>query len=386
MKSQKKIGIIGCGMRSVQVFECLHGLGKEIKINTLYDPNPLVVEAFKNRIAPNANICNDYRDITSDKSVDWVFVMSPNNFHKNQILAAISTEKNIFSEKPLAISPQECLTIKQAYKKNSVKFVMGFTLRYSPHYRKIKQLIDNGFVGNILSMEFNETLDFNHGGYIHSDWRRYAYTSGGHLLEKCCHDIDMANQIVQSDVALVASFGGKNFFLPKNERYIGKLGKNEQGRDAYCTFWTEHDNNWVNPFTGGGDVVDNQVAIIEYENGVRATFHTNCNAGIPERRMYILGTEGAIRADVIAGVIEVKRIGFNEPIHNESASVSGDHGGGDDLLGIELYDCIVNNTEPISTLEDGYNSAMVSFAIDKARETATVVDVKEFVNQIELKG
>ena len=44
------------------------------------------------------------------------------------------------------------------------------------------------------------------------------------------------------------------------------------------------------------DIIDNQVAIIEFTGGVRATFHTNCNAAITERRMYLLGTEGTIRS------------------------------------------------------------------------------------------
>jgi len=372
---EKRIGVIGCGLRATDVFKHIPELGGRIKIEALYDTSMKAMETFRNIYDRRAKCCNNWESVINDETIDWIFVMSPNNFHKEQILAAIGAGKNIFSEKPLAVTSQECIEVKEAYQNSTVEFVMGFTLRYSPHYRKIRQLIDEGRVGDIISMEFNETLDFNHGGYIHADWRRSTRDSGGHLLEKCCHDIDVASLMVRSRVARVASFGGNNFFVPKNEPYIEKLGKNDEGRNAYCTAWGDDNETPINPFVADGDIVDNQVAIIEYENGTRATFHTNCNAGIPERRMYILGTEGAIRADVIQGIIETKRIGFNEVMHDESAGVSGGHGGGDYVLGPELFDCIVNGAPSKSTFKDGYTSAMIAFAIEEARQSQTVVEM-----------
>ncbi len=59
-------------------------------------------------------------------------------------------------------------------------------------------------------MEFNETLDFNHGGYIMGDWRRLQRYSGTHLLEKCCHDIDLVNWIT-------GSLAGRRGFLRRAE-------------------------------------------------------------------------------------------------------------------------------------------------------------------------
>jgi len=53
-------------------------------------------------------------------------------------------------------------------------------------------------IGDVVSMEFNETLNFNHGGYIMGDWRRKTDLSGGHLLEKCSHDYDLVNWILNS--------------------------------------------------------------------------------------------------------------------------------------------------------------------------------------------
>lgn len=51
------------------------------------------------------------------------------------------------------------------------------------------------------------------------------------------------------------------------------------------------------------------MVIIEYENGVRSTFHTNCNSALHERRMYINGSLGTLRANLIGNSLEVKKIG-----------------------------------------------------------------------------
>lgn len=118
------------------------------------------------------------------------------------------------------------------------------------------------------------------------------------------------------------------------------------------------------------------MAIVEYANGVRATFHTNCNAGIPERRMYILGSEGAIRADVLTGKIEYRRIGFSEQIIDASTTAAGGHGDGDTYLTRELVRSMTKGIAPHAGIEEGLRSAITCFGIDKAMETGKMVDIR----------
>ena len=92
-----------------------------------------------------------------------------------------------------------------------------------------------------------------------------------------------------------------NFFKKENSWLYDYFVKGLDGKD-------KNFNVKLNPFDSNKDIVDNQVAIIEYENSVRATFHTNLSSGLPERRMYICGTKGTIRGDVNNGLIEVQRI------------------------------------------------------------------------------
>jgi predicted dehydrogenase len=180
-----------------------------------------------------------------------------------------------------------------------------------------------------------------------------------------------------------ASFGGLNFFRPENAGHIERIAPQNDGKTAYSA--------WgglvgLNPFTADKDIVDNQVAILEFDGGKRATFHTNCNSGIPERRMMILGTEGAIRADVLTGTIETKRIGFDTELQDVSTDARGGHGCGDEILAAELADSMLKGTPPSVGLREGVESAVTCFAIDDALDTGAVVDLTTYWNQVDAEG
>jgi predicted dehydrogenase len=368
-----RIGIIGCGSRIngvvKRVIEASNG---EIEVHGVMDPSDASVASARRAFGDQLVRYDDYRDLCSDSRVDWAFIGSWNACHRDHTVAAFDAGKDVFCEKPLALTIDECNDIRAAWKKSGKRFTIGFTLRYSLHYQEIKRIIDSGEIGDIISMEFNETLEFNHGGYIHSDWRRLRKLAGTHLLEKCCHDVDLVNWLVGSKARRVASFGGLNFFLPKNAGRIDALGMDRRGLKAYQT-WPS--TTGLNPFTADKDIIDNQIAIIEFENDARATFHTNCNSAIPERRMYINGSRGAIRADVINGSIEVAKIGFNEKVRQCGTEGKGGHGGGDKHLADSVVRSMLQGAESVTNVEDGVKSAVTCFAIDEAADTGRVVDM-----------
>lgn len=386
------VGIIGCGERINQVTRRTCRQEQRLRVIGVNDINPKAVEttrkffSHKAYYAHTERALRDYESadaLVADPEIDWVFVGSWNASHCEHVVAAFNAGKHVFCEKPLATTVEDCLTMRDAWKASGRQFVIGFTLRFSPHYRKIKQLITEGTIGDIISMEFNETLNFNHGGWIHDDWRSETKYAGTHLLEKCSHDIDLVNWMIGCRASRVASFGGLDFFIPSNAYHMDRLGTDVNGCRAYKGMGPNKNRPGTDPFTRQPkDIVDNQVAIIEYENNVRATFHTNCNAGIPERRMYLLGTEGAIRADVLTGVIESKRIGFDTELINHDTGSSGDHGGGDDVLAKELRDCMVQGTLPAAGLEEGLESAITCFGIDKAHETGQIIDMEAFWSRL----
>lgn len=373
------LGLIGCGARLTGVIENVLKGTQDVRVVALCDPSPIALQQCRDRLGcPEARVYGDHCDLSRDPTVDWVCVGSWNCFHKEHILRALAAGKHVFAEKPLVTTLEDAIELKSAVESAKGLFSMGFVLRYAPFYQRVKELLDEGVLGRPISFEFNETLGFNHGGFIMQDWRRLRENAGTHLLEKCCHDIDLMNWLIGSVPVRAASFGGLDFFTPANARHVERLGKDKDGRDAYSTwqyfgiYTREHK---LNPFTTDKDIVDNQVAILEYANRVRATFHSDMNTAIGERRFYVCGTEGTLRGDVATGKIEWQRIGFDTERHTEQTA-SGGHGGADGILADALRDSIVNGTKPLVSLEDGMKASVACFGIDAALDTGTVVDLR----------
>ncbi|MBC7102508.1 MAG: hypothetical protein H5U13_04670 [Parvibaculum sp.] len=91
----------------------------------------------------------------------------------------------------------------------------------------------------------------------------------------------------------VASFGGRSIFTPENEALAECR---HAGGEVPYELWRAGWNAGESVFRSDADVADNQTALIEYENGVRLSFHANTHAGILQRRWYFAGTDGAMVA------------------------------------------------------------------------------------------
>ena len=374
------IGIIGCGSRAACVMQHTLKLSNRLTIRGLYDPNPQAINDYHQRFnCDEAQTYDSEESLCAAQDIDWVIIGSPNAHHARHAITAMEAGKHVFCEKPLATTLEDCLAMRNAMQRTERQFYFGLVLRHAWMYRRIKQLIDEGVIGDMLSFEFNETLGFNHGGFIHQDWRCRRAIAGTHLLEKCCHDIDIANWLIGSRVYRVASFGGLNFFVPNNAHHIQRIGPSPTGRKAFGD-WPQ--DNMQSPFHDDKDIIDNQVAILEYQNHVRAVFHTNCMAGIPERRLYMVDTEGALRADLRMGRIETQRVGWDVP-RMVYTGAGGNHGGGDDAMGRHLCDSMLEGAAPLATMSDGINAAVTCFGIDRAMDTAQVVDMQQWWKQVD---
>ncbi len=374
------IGLVGAGNMGRAVARMVEA-ETDVSIRSVYDPDPTAITECRKVFGDEFVEAGSLEELLGNESVDWVMIASWNKFHAEQTIRAFEAGKHVFCQKPLAISLDECLAMRSAWQKSGKHFVIGFNLRYSPHYRTINRLLRAGEIGEIISLEFNETLDFNHGGFIMGDWRRFTENAGSHLLEKCCHDVDLANWMVNSRAAKVASFAGLDFFLPKNADALDRVGKTRGGRQGYMT-WREGTTN--NPFTSEKDIFDNQVIIIEYENNVRATLHLNSNTAIPERRMYICGTRGTLRADLYTGLVETKEIGFGKELVSHRTLENDMHGGGDQVLAAELGATMLTGeaTATTTTFDDGLMAAVTCFAIDEAQTQGQVVDLSSYWRRV----
>lgn len=371
--SKKKIGVavIACGGRSFYVVDnLLKDSDQNVEVVSVYDPSvermDEAVELWKASGAVKK--CSSAEEAINAPGVDWVMVFSPNVFHKEHILAAFAAGKHVFSEKPLATSIDDCKEIFDAHQKSNLIFATGFVLRYSPIYQKAKELLESGKFGKICNIEANENITPSHGGYIMRNWRRKTEISGPHILEKCCHDLDLINWFCGSLPSKVFFLGTSNVFKSANRHLEQKYGAN--------TFNSSGGHNQIeSAFNDDSDMMDTSMGVALYRNGIQVSFcATMCNA-IPERRMRFNCSEGTIILELYASEIRYRTIGEKE-FHVHQFGFGG-HGGGDEYIMKELYKTMIEGSAPRCSGSEGLESAVFALALDQSAREGKLIDLED---------
>ncbi len=364
------VGVMGAGSRGRTIARLLCQADKRIRIAKVFDPVKEQMSEFAKFVGQDVQPCSDYHEISNDPEISWAMVMSPNCEHKAHAVASFKAGKSVFCEKPLATTIEDCQEVYDAHIASGKAFATGFVLRYAPLYRKIRELLDSGRYGRIVSIDASECISPSHGGVIMRNWRRFSKLAGPHILEKCCHDIDLLNWFAGSLPSKVASFGGLDFFTPQN----ASVRRKYKGETDIFSGWRSPGDVEC-PFESEKDIVDNQVSIIEYRNRIRVQFHCTMSNAIPERRMYICCSEGTVVGDLYAGKVRAKGIGRGEPELVFDCSGDG-HGGGDELIMKELSESMLKGKTPKCGGDEGLESSVAALAIDESRIKGSIIDLE----------
>ncbi len=228
-----------------------------------------------------------------------------------------------------------------------------------------------------MSVEAAEHITPEHGAFFHRDWRRNEANSGGFMLEKCCHDLDLYQGVMGSRARRVASFGGRRFFTPDNSVLNGEAVYHER-----ASRW----GGIATPFGSESTLVDHQVALIEYESGASLAFHTNMNVPDAYRRFCIVGTRGTAEGDFVRDQLRVHDARNSELIVEWSARAEGlvgadssvsVHYGAEEQMGREIHAHLYDGAPLPVTVLDALAAGLTAMKIDDARRTGQVVDLTE---------
>ena len=289
----------------------------------------------------------------------------------------------------MAPTVEGCREIIEAYNKSEVIMQLGFVLREHPLYKKVKEIVASGRLGQIMSVSATEALGVMHGASYMRRWHRKVKNSGGFVMAKCSHDLDLLSWIIDSVPVSVASFGDINFFKP--EKQTAKYCSQCDLEDCRFRFKgemvvmskKEKENPSQNNFdlcvyNDDKDIVDSQVTILNYANGVNATFSLELFADKGKRTIAITGAEGHLKADTESCLIEINSSTgpYSEKISCKSVNDSG-HGGSDLLFFEEFLKCINTNKMPSADFRAGLYTTVIGEAIEKARREKSVVEISQ---------
>lgn len=358
------------------------------------------------------NIFTDWETaVQRDKFADVAIIATQDNNHTKPAIAFAEKGYHILLEKPMAQTEEECRQIVQAVQKNKVMFAVCHVLRYTNYTQTLKKLLNEGIIGDIVSIQHLEPVGYWHQAhsFVRGNWRN-SQESTFMLLAKSCHDLDWIRYIADSKCQAVSSFGSLKHFRIENkpegaaERCLDCKASIESlcpysAKKVYFNCWKNGWKGWPltvitdNPdpvsieqalkegpygrcvYQCDNDVVDNQVVNFQFENNMTASFTMTAFTELTDRRTRIFGTKGEIegngRTIKIFDFITDKK---NEIDTYKNPGVLQGHGGGDFGLMENFIQAILDQnpqsilTGPEATLE----SHLMVFAAEKARIRQTV--------------
>ena len=368
---------------------------------------------------PEENCFDTWEKLLSrPKFADIAIIATPDALHYEPAMKAIELGYDLLLEKPAAPTPEQCADIANAAKEKGVKALVCHVLRYTVFWGKMKEMIEQGYVGKVLSVDHVECVGNLHQShsFVRGNWGNTAESSNM-LLAKSCHDIDLIQWLVGSKCTYAQSFGLLSHFRRENApedapEYCHEGCPHEQecyyaanklyGIDSRDWF-RYHAFQLQDPteeqlqekmrttqygkcvFKCNNDVVDHQVVNMEFESGAVASFNMSAfNKG--GRHIRIMGTDGEIygsHGDNMFYYYSFKTRQTQE-IHptaeNLGESIVGGHGGGDGGIVEALYNYVANDIVDSRLSEIGISvqNHLTVFAAEQARLNRTVVDVREY--------
>jgi predicted dehydrogenase len=229
-----------------------------------------------------------------------------------------------------------------------------------------------------------EYLGVQHGTSFMTRWHRKRANAGTFLLSKCSHDLDLLNWLTGSKPCAVASFGGTNFFVPGRG---GASHCSACGRADTCAYrvgleWHFLDGEQRLPgrdlcaFNDDKDVVDNQVVLLEYANGIRATFELQLFHARGTRRITIGGQHGYLDGDMETGRLVVR---YNAGDRTEESVVKAaddsGHGGADFEFTRAFAAAVRSREAAVAGAEAGLAANVIADAVEAARTGRHVVTI-----------
>lgn len=417
-----KVILIGAGNRGGVYTDVMSDLPEQFQVVAVAEPRDSRRERIQQKHNLPDNMCfTDYKPLLAlGKIADIALIATMDRDHFEPAMMAIDLGYDLMLEKPITPTPEECIALTENAKKHGVRVVICTVLRYTPLFIKLKEIIDSGRIGKVMSINHEECVEFVHQShsFVRGNWGN-SERSSVMLLQKSCHDMDILQWLLGKKCKKVQSFGSLSYFTAENapegapERCIEGCPVSDTCIYNSVKLYLESDSNWFRSaatklvkssdedvkksllesnygkcvFHCDNDVVDHQTVNMLFEDDVTVTFTMNAfNTG--GRYINIYGTKGEIRAalkgDTPIRVYDIVSKETEEIPSSGTDGVLGGHGGGDAGIVRTLYSYMVGEYNGVSvpTIEESCYNHLITFAAEHARNTGTVVDVEEYINNL----
>ena len=253
-----RVGIIGAGIQAkvahLPTFSKIAG----VEVIGIADINEKSAKLLSKKFNI-PNVYTDYNDLIENDSVDLISICTPHHLHRQMAVDCALAGKHILIEKPMATTVKDADEIIRAVKENNVKLCVVQNYRLFPAIKESKRIINNGRIGEIISMH----------GYVHV-FQPFGSRSSLWILR-------------EGSAGIIEDFGSHliDIILYLNDfnkiKKVFAIGGN---------------------FGGNLDLIVHCQIMIEFENKSIATLDLSSISGAKEIAVFIHGTGGQLHIDV----------------------------------------------------------------------------------------
>jgi predicted dehydrogenase len=340
---------------------------------------------------------------------DAVIISTMDQAHIGPAVACLNAGYDILLEKPMATTLADCQTIERTQRETGRIVGVCHSLRYQKGFRNVKELIDDGAIGRVITIDQLEQVHWPHHAhsFVRGNWGNEG-RSAFMLLAKSCHDIDYISYLVGEPCLRVSSFGALTYFRKEN----APPGSTDRCTDpcpleptcpysaikvyveADRTIWpaelASHDHSYeahlqairTGPYgrcvwKSDNDVVDHQTVNLLFANDITATFTMTAFTAEGGRKIRVHGTHGELFFD--EHVITVKTFADGNVQTIQLGKEDGGHGGGDFRVAREWVMALHSRDDSriVANAQESLKTHSIVFAAEKSRLEKRMVEISE---------
>ncbi|MBU1012649.1 MAG: Gfo/Idh/MocA family oxidoreductase [Bacteroidetes bacterium] len=408
---------LGAGSRGNVYGNFAAAFPNELDIVGVAEPIPIRNERYsKKHNIPDKNRFVTWEHVFKQpKFADAIIISTPDNLHYGPCMQALKMGYDVLLEKPISPSEQECRDILNLANKTGRIVAVCHVLRYAPYFIKLRQMVQSGSIGELISIQHLEPIQHIHmsHSYVRGNWHNSNKTTPI-ILGKSCHDLDILRWIVDKPCERISAFGDLKWFKKENAP-TGSTNRCTDGCAAeaecpYSAFKIYHrDRSYTYVFdfpedksthsdfileqlktTDYGrcvyrmdnDQPDHYVTNIQFEGNITVSFSMEAFTSYHGRRTRIMGSKGDIVGDMNefthTDFLTNKVTKWNMDVEDVDNYKSSGHGGGDWALVSDWINAIDKQDPDLltSTIDASVESHIMGFMAEKSRLTNTVREVK----------
>lgn len=408
-KKKTKVALVGTGSRGSNTWgkALVEPYADYLEMVALCDINPKRMEVAKEIIGikkVKTYHSNDFDLMIKEQKPDVVIVTTVDSFHVDYIVRSLELGCDVISEKPIATEADQCQRIIDAEKKTGQKVNVGFNLRFGNESMEMKRVLSSGVLGKIISIDYQEYLDTQHGASYFRRWHGKIKNSGSLLVHKSSHHFDLINWLLEAEPVEVQSMG-KVAFYGSNGKIRGKNCRNCEHKSSCDFYWdiTKNEDSMkmyvecedVDQYYRDGCVFDKEIdsqdtasVQVLYDNGTQMTY--TLNAFLPYEGQYLSFSGEKGKLDVRMYARQPWEVGahyeFRLTKNMEETKTwnldpsTGGHGGSDERVKDLLFK--PNQADPTGQKAGsraGVLSSMIGIAARKSIETKKTVQISDLI-------